>query len=270
VKIAVSGKGGVGKTLIAGALAGYFAKRGFKVLAIDADPAPNLALTLGIPREKASNIVPISDNKSLIEKKTSTGFPGVYKLSFSVDDIIRDYCVQTPLGVNLLVMGTIRSLGAGCTCAANALVRALLRHLILERDEIVVMDMEAGVEHLGRGTARHVDVMLIVTDANMKALGIAHRIYELSREAGIAHIFLVGNKVRSEAEKELLRKFSEQSDVSLLDFVPYDMGVFEADMKGVTPLLYIEKSPSITAIEKMGEKLLRLKEHRQGGELSSL
>ena len=138
MKIAVAGKGGVGKTLVAGAIAYFFAEKGYKVLAIDADPAPNLAITLGIPTEKAKEIKPISENKQLIEEKTSTGVPGVYKLSFTVDDIVQKYALTSPLGVNLLVMGTIRSVGGGCTCPANALIRALLRHLIVERDEAVI------------------------------------------------------------------------------------------------------------------------------------
>ncbi|MBS7637252.1 AAA family ATPase, partial [Candidatus Bathyarchaeota archaeon] len=166
MKVAVCGKGGVGKTLVAGGLAYAFAKKNFKTIAIDADPSPNLALTLGLSSDEASRILPISENKQLIEAKTGTGYAGVFRLTFTVDDIVREYAVMTPLGVNLIVMGTVRSVGAGCTCPANAVVRSLLRHLIVERGEAVVLDMEAGVEHMGRGTARHVDVMLIVADAN--------------------------------------------------------------------------------------------------------
>ena len=260
VKIAVAGKGGVGKTLIAGALAYFFTKKGYKVLAIDADPAPNLAITLGIPSDVAEKIVPISENKSLIEEKTSTGVPGVYKLSFTVDDIVRDYSIKSPLGVNLLVMGTIRSVGGGCTCPANALIRVLLRHLIVERDEAVVIDMEAGIEHFGRATAKHVNIMLAVADANMKALEIAKKIHKFSKDAGIEKVFLVGNKVKSEAEKELLRNFSEENKIPLLGFIPYDSSVFEADMKGITPLLHCSVSEAIGAIEKIGEKLLSFKQ----------
>jgi len=120
MKVAVSGKGGVGKTLIAAGLARGFAERGLKTIAIDADSSPNLALTLGLTPEKARKIVPITENKELVESKTSTGYSGVYRLSFTVDDIVRDYSVITPFGVNLIVMGTVRSMGSGCMCAPNA------------------------------------------------------------------------------------------------------------------------------------------------------
>jgi len=258
VKIAVAGKGGVGKTFIAGALAYYYAKKGFKVLAIDADPAPNLAVTLGVPPEEASKILPISENKWLIESKTSTGFPGVYNIAFRVDDIVRDFCVQTPLGVSLLVMGTIRSVGGGCTCAANALVRALIRHLMVERDEMVVMDMEAGIEHMGRGTAKHVDAMLIITDSNLKALEIAKKIYELAKQAEIQHVFLVGNKVSSSVEAEFINRFSEKNSLPTLELVPYDRKILEADMRGEPPLKHAEDSESLAVVKRIGEKLLDL------------
>ncbi|MFQ5836557.1 MAG: AAA family ATPase, partial [Candidatus Bathyarchaeia archaeon] len=191
MKIAISGKGGVGKTLVAGVLADFFAKKGFKVLAIDADPSPNLALTLGIPLDEANKIVPVSENTQLLESKTRTSFPGVYRLSFTVDDIVEKFGVKSPYGMNLLVMGIIRSAGEGCTCPANAVIRELLRHLIVERDEVVVMDMEAGVEHMGRGTARHVDIMLIVADSSLKSLETAKKIYGLATEAGIKNAFIV-------------------------------------------------------------------------------
>jgi CO dehydrogenase maturation factor len=254
VKIAVSGKGGVGKTLIAGGLACSFAKKGLKTIAIDADPSPNLALTLGMPVEEARKTLPISENKELIESKTSTGQPGLYRLSFTVDDVVRKYSVNTPFDVNLIVMGTVRSMGSGCTCAANAVVRSLLRHLVVERNEVVVIDMEAGVEHLGRGTARHVDTMLIVTDANMKSLETAKRINGLAASASIKHVFLVGNKTGDEIQKENIERFAGKNGLLIMAFVPFDQNVVEAEMLGETPLKYSE-SVAIRAINNLSEKL---------------
>lgn len=255
MKIAVSGKGGVGKTLIAGGLAYYFANKGLKTIAIDADPSPNLSLTLGLSPEEARRILPISDNKELLESKTKTGYEGVYRLSFVVDDIVRDYSVKTPLGVNLIVMGTVRSMGSGCMCAANAVIRALLRHLVVERSEIVILDMEAGVEHVGRATAKHVDVMLIVSDANIKSLEIAKHIYGLAKSAGMKQIFVVGNKIGNEVQEETVREFAEENGLAMLGFIPFDQKVVDAEMKGMTPLRYRE-SEALSVIGRLGERLV--------------
>lgn len=259
MKIAVSGKGGVGKTLVSGTLAGYFAKKGFKVMAIDADPSPNLALTLGIPVEKATQIVPISENSELLDSKTRTDYPGVYKLHFTVDDIVEKNGMKSPYGVNLLVMGTIKSAGGGCACPANAVIRELLRHLIVERDEVVVVDMEAGVEHLGRGTASQVDIMLIVAEPSRKSLEIAKKIYGLAKDLEIKDVFIVGNRVRDSEEKELIANFTEKNGLPLLALIPYDEIVMKADRVGETPLKYAETSKGIAAIQGIGEKLLQNK-----------
>ena len=256
MKIAVAGKGGVGKTLVAGALAYFLSEKGFKVLAIDADSSPNLALTLGISVDQASKIVPISENQELIRAKTGTRYPGVYRLSFSVDDVVRDFAVKSPFGINLLVMGTIRAAGEGCTCTANALVRSLLRHLIVERDEAVVMDMEAGVEHMGRGTAKHVDTMLIITDSSLKSMEIAKKINALAAEAGIKRIFIVGNKIVEEDERDSIRQFASSNSLSLLDLIPFDEQILNADKRGVTPLGLAGVSQGLKVIRQVCERLL--------------
>jgi CO dehydrogenase maturation factor len=256
MKIAVSGKGGVGKTLIAGGLASGFAKRGFKTIAIDADSSPNLALTLGLSAEDARKIIPISENKELVDSKTSTGYSGVYRLQFTVDDIVRDYSVSTPLGVNLIVMGTVQSMGAGCMCAPNAVIRALLRHLVVERDEAVVLDLEAGVEHIGRGTARQVDALLIVADSNLKSLEIAKHIHDMASAAGMKQLYLVGNRVMNDAQKMAIQNFADKNGLSLLTFVPFDQKVTEADMLGETPLKNKEIS-AVKTIDNICELLLK-------------
>jgi len=254
VKIAVSGKGGVGKTLVAAGLACSFVQKGLKTLAIDADSSPNLALTLGITPENARKILPISENKELIESKTTTDYPGIYRLSFTVNDIVRKYSVSTPLGVDMIVMGTVKSVGSGCTCPANAVLRALLRHLVVERDEAIVLDMEAGVEHMGRGTARNVDKLLIVADANMKALEIAKHIQELARNAGMKEVFLVGNKVGDDIQEEAIKNFAEKNGLRILAFVPFDQKVAEFEMRGETPINN-RKSIAMQVIQKLSEEL---------------
>jgi len=249
MKVAVSGKGGVGKTLIAGGLARGFAERGLKTIAIDADSSPNLGLTLGLSPEETRKILPISENKELVASKTDTGYSGVYRLQFSVDDIVRDYSVCTPLGVNLIVMGTVQSMGAGCMCAPNAVIRALLRHLVVERDEAVVLDLEAGVEHIGRGTARQVDSLLIIADSNMKSLEIAKHIHDMAKAAGMQQLYLVGNRVMNDVQKEAITSFAEKNGISLLGIVPFDQKIIEADMVGETPL----KNKTISAVRTIDD-----------------
>jgi CO dehydrogenase maturation factor len=256
MKVAVSGKGGVGKTLIAGGLASGFAARGLKTIAIDADSSPNLALTLGLSAEKAHEIVPVSENKELVESKTGTGYSGVYRLAFTVDDIVRDYAVSTPLGVNLIVMGTVKAMESGCMCAPNAVIRALLRHLIVERGEAVVLDLEAGVEHIGRGTARQVDAMLIVADSNLKSLETAKHIYELASKAGMKHLNLIGNRVMNSAQEEAIKNFAEKNGLPILALIPFDSKVTEADMIGETPLGH-KDFEAVQAIDNICEALLK-------------
>jgi len=256
LKIAVAGKGGVGKTLVAGVLAAFFARKGFTVLAIDADPTPNLALTLGLSVEEAGRIVPISENKSLIESKTQTSIRGVYNLAFSVEDIVDQFTVKTPYGVNLLIMGTVKSAGAGCMCPANTVIRALLHHLIVKRREAVVTDMEAGLEHMGRGTAEHVETMLVVTDASRKSLETAKKLHDLSKQMGIRKSFIVGNRVAIQQEGEYIENFAKTNGLELLGIVPFDQTILEADMQGETPLKYAAQSKAISTIREMGERLV--------------
>jgi CO dehydrogenase maturation factor len=246
MKVAVSGKGGVGKTLIAGGLASGFASRG----------SPNLALTLGLSTEESRKIVPISENKELVDSKTSTGYSGVYRLNFTVDDIIRNYAISTPLNASLIVMGTVKAMEAGCMCAPNSVIRAMLRHLIVERDEAVVLDLEAGVEHIGRGTARQVDALLIVVDSNLKSLEIAKRIYDLASKAGMQHLYLVGNRVMNPTQEEAIRHFAEENELPVLALIPFDTKITEADMLGETPLKHKEIS-AVQAIDNICEVLLK-------------
>lgn len=253
MKIAVSGKGGAGKTFVAGTLAWLLAQSGHRTLAIDADPSPNLGTALGLSQDEAGRIVPISENRELIESRTKTGFPGVYRLSFPVGDIIREYAVPTPAGVHLLVMGTIRSMGSGCTCDANALVRSLMNQLMTSPGDYVVLDMEAGVEHLGRGTASRVDLMLVVTDANSRSLATAERIATLAREFGIPGVALVGNRIFGEEEREIVAGFSGKTGFPVLEYIPRDRVIEEAGIRGDAPIHH----PEAIAVRAVG-RLMQL------------
>lgn len=254
MKIAIAGKGGVGKTVIASGIAWSLARAGYTTLAIDADSSPNLALSLGLSQEEAARIVPVLENDELIKIKTGTGFSGVYNLNFSVDDIVRDFSIQTPVGVHLLVMGAVRSMGSGCACAGNSLIRALLRHLVVERDEAIVLDMEAGLEHLGRGTSEAVDWMLVVSDANKKSLITAATIANMAREAGMSHVAMVGNRVENDAQKDIISVFADQHHLPLLGVVPFDNTVMQSGIHG-NSVLTLYGTSAFQAIEKISGRL---------------
>jgi len=259
LKIAVTGKGGVGKTTIAGTLACLLYKRGFKVLAVDADPNANLSSTLGLKMEESNRIIPISENWSLIEEKTGVkpnSYGSIFRLNFTVDDIVERYAVETPCGVNLLVMGVVREAGGGCMCPANHLIRMLLRHILVRRKEAVVADMEAGTEHLARGTAKHVDAMLVVIEPSAKAFETARRIRNLAVQMGIKKILLIGNKLLNEEDEILIRRFAENNDLSILGVIHYDPTVRKADLSGDSLFLSFPSSLAVKEMEVICDQLL--------------
>ncbi len=234
MKIAISGKGGVGKTLFAALLARRFADSGYSVLAIDADPDANLAATLGFPDPE--KITAISEMKDLVEERTGArpGKSEVYfKLNPKVDDLPEKYAVKGN-GIRLMVMGQVKQGGSGCYCPENVLLQALVNHLLLARDEVVILDMEAGIEHLGRATARAVDKLIVVVEPGRRAVETAHRIVKLAQDIGLRNIAMVGNKIRRQSEKEFL--LSSLADFEFLGFIPYDQAVVDADLASL-PLL---------------------------------
>ena len=240
MKIAISGKGGVGKTILASLLSKIFAEAGYSVLAIDADPNSNLAATLGVPNP--DDITPISEMSALIEERTGAP-PGkaasFFKLNPKVDDLPEKYSLKYN-GVRLMVMGRIKKGGTGCYCPENALLQALITHLLLGRDEVVILDMEAGVEHLGRATAKAVDKLIVVVEPGRRSVETAYRIKKLAREIGLHNIAIVGNKVRNESEREFLT--SSLPGFKFLGFIPYDQALVDADLAN-RPLL--NASPQI-------------------------
>ena len=234
MKLAISGKGGVGKTLLAALLARAFALAGYSVTAIDADPDANLGLALGF--SGASGIAPIADMKELIQERTGTkpGESGPYfKINPRVDDIPEKYSLKQD-GIRLLVMGRPRAGGAGCYCPENAVLAALMAHLLLTPNEVVIMDMAAGIEHLNRGTARAVDRLIIVVEPGQASIETARRIVSLAKDLGLANVALVDNKVRGQAEKDFI--MNALSDYNILGFLPYDEALTRAELAGASKL----------------------------------
>ena len=229
MKIAVSGKGGVGKTLLVSLLSRRFAEAGYSVLAIDADPDTNLAANLGFPNP--DRITPISEMADLIEERTGAR-PGetgsFFKLNPKVDDLPERLSVEHE-GTRLMVMGRIKRGGTGCYCAEGVLLQALLTHLMLRRDEVVLLDMEAGIEHLARGTVQAVDRLIVVVEPGRRSLETAGRVRDLAKEIGLKHIALVGNKVRTTAQRDFL--IESLPGMEFLAFLPYDQALIDADLK---------------------------------------
>ncbi len=246
IKIAISGKGGVGKTTLSGTLARLFARKGYDVLAIDADPSMNLASALGIKNPPR----PLTEFKELIDERAG-GPAGVFKLNPKVDDIVGKFGVTGPDNVKLLVMGTIERGGSGCMCPASSFLKALMRHVILKLNSVVILDMEAGVEHLGRGTTKGIDYMLIVVEPGARSIETAGRIAELARHIDIHKFGAVINKAGSEV-KDIEDKLKEY-DIPVIGVIPFDTALVQADMDNIAP---IDKSgPAILAIKDIFEKL---------------
>lgn len=232
MKLAIAGKGGVGKTTLAALLAGVYAAEGKKVIAIDANPDANLAMALGIPRQEAEGLVPLAEMKDLVEERTgakpgSSG--GFFKLNPRVDDIPDRFSLARG-NIKLLVMGTVREGGGGCLCPESALIKSLLAHLLVGRSEVLVMDMDAGVEHLGRGTAQFVDAFLVVVEPGQRSVGTAQAVKALAKELGIRHTFAVGSKTRGEADRQFI--VSNLPGWEILGFMNFHPELAEADRLG--------------------------------------
>ncbi|MFX1380380.1 MAG: AAA family ATPase [Promethearchaeota archaeon] len=261
MKISVSGKGGVGKTLVAGVLARMFAQDGFKVLAIDNDSAMNLSYTLGIDEKTKAKIVPIKEMKSMIEERTFVkgAGPGVYNINPEVSDIPDKFKVSGQDGLQLLVLGGIEEPATGCLCPENALIRTLLYNLLIKRDEIVIVDFEAGIEHLGRGTAKGIDVMLVITEPSQKSLDLCTKIIDLSKKLGVINIYLIANKVTDDSQKNIINQRIKNWDVPLYHTIPFDAEIGKADLEGKSPIDYNSNSEAIQSIRSLYFKLKELK-----------
>jgi CO dehydrogenase maturation factor len=252
-KLAITGKGGVGKTTLAAILARLYAAEGRPVLAIDADPDANLGAALGVSEEQLRKVTPIASMDELIRERTgsrpgTTG--GIFKLNPKVDDIPERFSVQRD-GVRLLVMGTVKKGGSGCICPESALLKSLLTHLLLRREEVVILDMEAGIEHLGRGTASAVNAFITVVEPGRRSLDTARAVRKLAEDIGIRKCYVVGNKIAGDADRQFIA--DNLPDFELLGFISQNPRIVEADREGVSP--YDRDSLVVDEVTAIKDKL---------------
>jgi len=254
-KIAITGKGGVGKTTLVSLLAFVYAERGANVLAIDVDPSPCLADALGFPAELTAGLTPIAEMDELIYQRTgarpgATG--GYFTINPRVDDLPDRFTV-THRGIRLLELGAVELGGSGCICPESAMLKALVTHLMLYRDDFLIMDMYAGVEHLGRATAGVVDAMIVVAEPGKRSLGTAQQIAKLARDIGIKKLYLVGNKMRHQADVAFLQDNSP--GLPVLGALSATPAAVEADVNGIP--VYDAVPEMAAAAREMVEQLER-------------
>lgn len=232
MKIAITGKGGVGKTTLTSLLAYAFTDLGYQVLAIDADPSPCLGAALGFPLDALAELIPIAKMDELIYERTgaqpgTTG--GFFKLNPRVDDLPDRFSLLQD-GIRMLELGAVEMGGSGCICPESAMLRSLITHVLLRRDEVVLLDMYAGVEHLGRATADAVDAMLIVVEPTARSLGTAAQIKSLAEDLKLSKLFIVGSKVRHQDDQRFIEERSP--GLPVLGFLKDTEDVIEADRQG--------------------------------------
>ncbi|HEY3417301.1 MAG TPA: AAA family ATPase, partial [Armatimonadota bacterium] len=233
LKIAISGKGGVGKSTLAGTLARLFAAHDHRVLAIDADPDANLASAVGLTPDERQRLHTISEERQLIEERTGAKvkeFGQIFSLNPDVTNIAEQYAVNHA-GVDVLVIGASQRAGGGCACPESVLLKSLIRYLVLKRDEVIILDMEAGIEHLGRGTAMGVDLMIAVVEPGQRSVETAHRVHEMAQSLGIKHFAVVVNK-STDAEEDRAWMCREFGADAVIGLIPFDARIAEADRTG--------------------------------------
>lgn len=233
MKVAVTGKGGVGKTTLSSTLARLYADEGRVVLAADVDPDANLGLALGLTQEEVNAIVPVSKMKELVMERTAANASNTfYKLNPQVSDL-PDKLAKEINGVKLLVMGTVDTGGSGCVCPEHVMLKALLSSLVFRRDDVVVMDMEAGLEHLGRGTASLVDQFIVVIEPGARSIQTYEKVKKLAGDLGVTDVKVVANKVRDEEDEAFIR--ANIPEEALLGILHYNPEVIDADRRGLSP-----------------------------------
>jgi CO dehydrogenase maturation factor len=251
MKIAVSGKGGVGKTTFSATLAHLFKENGKKVLAIDADPDANLASALGYPDLKG--VTPISEMKELVAERTGSK-PGTYGSMFTINpkvDDLPDSLAREVDGIKFMTLGGVKKGGGGCICPESTMLKNIIMHLVLARDEVIIMDMEAGLEHLGRATSSGVDHLIVMVEPGQRSLETARAVRSLGGDLHIKRISAVGNKIRSPLDEDFIRR--ELGGLEILGFLPFADSIIEADRRSVS--VYKNSPEAAAAVKEIFKRI---------------
>jgi CO dehydrogenase maturation factor len=260
MKLAITGKGGTGKTTFTSLLAYLYAEQGRPVLAIDADPSPCLGAALGFSRQALEGLAPIAEMEALIHERTGAQpgtFGGYFKLNPRVDDL-PDRFSLAQRGIRLLQLGAVEKGGSGCICPESVLLKQLVSHVLLRRREVVLLDMYAGVEHLGRATVSAVDALVVVVEPGRRSLDTAAQIKALAGDLGLSRLFLVGNKVVSDADRAYIEQ--QSPGLPVLGHLPYTA---EAQAAERTSQAIFDAAQALAAATRpIAQELSRLAEAR--------
>lgn len=252
MKIAIAGKGGVGKTTISGTICRVLAQRGERVLAIDGDPNPNLSVVLGIDKNKPPHRSLSTD----IIERVEDGKSWTFRVKMPFEEILSTFGQQAPDNVTLLIVGKPEQAGTGCMCGSHTVVRELIHSaLTSENEATMVVDTEASLEHMKRGTSKYVDRMYMVVEPYYRSLEAAGRFAEMARQLGIKEVYAIANKVRNEEEANAIKEYCAQINLPIAVFVPFDENITAADLKGVSIMDYDNNSKAVQAIQQFVKSL---------------
>ncbi len=254
MKIAVCGKGGVGKTTISGLLCRILGNKGIPVLAIDGDPNPNLALTLGVNPEAAMPKPLTSKLLKIFEKEDGKKYA---RLDAPLSAVMAEYGIQTEQNVTLLAVGQPEHAGTGCMCGTHTTVREIIHTALEESEQVTLLDLEASLEQMKRGTSKYVDVLLCVVEPYYRSMEAVARFQRLGIELEISNIVAVANKVKNSDDEAAIREFCAKTDLPVIAVIPYDPIVSEADKGGSLNLNATDNSPALKAINLLADELLQ-------------
>jgi CO dehydrogenase maturation factor len=247
MKIAIAGKGGVGKTTISGTLCRVLGKNGNAVLAIDGDPNPNLSVVLGIDKEAE---MPKALSTDIIERIEESEGKWKFQVKMPFQEILDTYGQKAPDNVSLLMIGKPEKAGTGCMCGSHTVVRELIHSALAhEEEQIMVVDTEASLEHMKRGTSQYVDKMYTVVEPYYRSLEAAGRFADMANQLGIVNVEAIANKVRNAEEEQAIREFCKTINLPIAVILPFDEQVTDADLKGVSIMDYDKDAKVVKAME---------------------